>query len=338
MPGGELSSEVKRTSVLRRIPPLASVVYDARPGLEGDVCAFALASDADPIVVEAISGRDMMLAPSEVFLGTAGHRESTRWVVGSIPGTGLIPGSTYWVLAACGIVGDLVGASSLEQHHLAEVTYLGAVLGPNGPALNVRDFALSQVRATDHGAGMYVVLGTSAEVGKTTAGLVLLRSLRSTGKSVIAFKATGTASVSELNAYRDFGAIEQLDCVDFGLPTTYPSARENMEAYFAKALDACLSFPADALLVECGGDMLGANVPAFLECLKLRRSRPKVVLAAADSLAALGGTRVLEDMGFRVDLLTGPCTDTPILQERTAALCGIPAVNVTRSTGTSFPL
>jgi hypothetical protein len=95
----------------------------------------------------------------------------------------------------------------------------------------------------------------------------------------------------------------------------------------------CLSIPADAVVVECGGDMLGANVPVFLDGLKRRRSDARVILAAPDALGALGGIKVLGDMVLTVNLITGPCTDTPTLQQRTQSLCGVPAMNMTRGGG-----
>jgi hypothetical protein len=115
------------------------------------------------------------------------------------------------------------------------------------------------------------------------------------------------------------------------LPTTYPSNRKGIGRLFDKALDTCLSIPADAVLIECGGDMLGANVPVFLKRLKRRRSRVKVILVAADAIGALGGTRMLRDLGLSVDLITGPCTDTLTLRERTQTLCRTPAMNMARS-------
>jgi len=39
---------------------------------------------------------------------------------------------------------------------------------------------------------------------------------------------------------------------------------------------------------------------------------------------------VLADMGLTVTLITGPCTDTPTIQQRTRDLCGIPALNLAR--------
>lgn len=332
MEGVALPQGIKRTSVLRRVPPLDSSRYFAAPAREGDVSVFALDRDAAPIVVEAPAGRSVMVAPGDLFLAAPGYRESTRWVVGSVPEGGLEPGEEYWVLADAGIVGTLIGDSPREKAHLGAVRYLGVVCDETGQTLNMRQFAIAaEAGAADRGASLYLLLGTSAEVGKTTAGIAISRSLRQQGRPhIVMLKATGTSSIAELSTYLDFGVARAFDCVDFGLPSTYPSDRGGVEALFHRALDACLSLPADAVLVECGGDVLGANVPAFLKCLTGRRSEMKVVLAASDALAALGGKTVLKDMGVCVDLITGLCTDTPTLRARTEALCGVPAMNMAK--------
>ena len=102
----------------------------------------------------------------------------------------------------------------------------------------------------------------------------MLRALRHKGlQAVEALKATGTSSLTEILRYQDFGAAHVFDCVDFGLPTTYPSGRTDIHVVFNRALDVVLSIASDAVLIECGGDILGGNVPAFLNCLKRRRDR-----------------------------------------------------------------
>lgn len=325
--------------MLRRVPALAGAAAVDMRGREGDVCAFALGEEAAPFVVEAETGRSMIVAPGDVFLATPGFRESTRWVVGTIPADGLVPGQAYWVLAESGIVGELQSDSPLEKHHLAQVTYIGAVADERGAALNVRHFAADADGATgpDRGAPVFLIVGTSAEAGKTTAGTTILRSLRRKGlHRVVALKATGTSSLGELSAYRDLGAAEAYDAVDFGLPTTYPSGRPDIAPTFDRALAFCLSREADAVIVECGGDIMGANVPVFIERLRRRRPEPRVVLAAGDALGAAGATRMLGEMSVSVTLVTGPCTDSPILQRRTQELCGVPALNMTRDGGSAF--
>jgi hypothetical protein len=292
-----------------------------------------LPAESAPITIEAVTGRVLAIAPGDRFLGTAGHRESTRWVVGGIPAGGLVPGRDYWVLADCAAVGEFQGDSPGEKGHLGRVRFLGTMRDETGATLNIRRFMRQRDAAAfaDFGAPVFLVVGTSSEVGKTTAAINILRALRNSGRTrVVALKATGTSSVTELHSYQDFGAAPCFDSVDFGLPTTYPSGREGIEDLFFAMLDACLATPADAVLIECGGDILGANVPAFLACLAQRRKDVRVILAASDSLAALAARSMLADMGLTVTLITGPCTDTPTIQQRTRDLCGIPALNMAR--------
>ena len=332
MGGGQLLANVKTTSVLRRIPLRGALHYVEASGLEGHVCAFQLASTSSTILVETVSGRLQTLLPGDVFLGTPGHRESNIVLVGGIPKGGLVPGKTYWVLSDSGVVGELMTSTPLAKGFLGQATYLGTVIGDGGRTLALRQFAVPvAARFEDHGATLSLIVGTGPEVGKTTAGLGVLRTFLAKGHStVIVLKATGTSSVAEISNYQDYGAAQVFDCVDFGLPTTYPSKRKGMERVFDRALDTCLTMPADAVVIECGGDMLAANIPVFLRRLKRRRSNTKVVLAAADPLGAWGGVRMLRDIGLPVNLITGPCTDTPASQQRTQSLCRTPAMNMAR--------
>ena len=112
--------------------------------------------------------------------------------------------------------------------------------------------------------------------------------------------------------------------------TAFLQSEESLQT-FGDALDFCFSLSAGALVVECGGDLFGANVPEFLTCLKARRPDLKIILVAADALGAIGAKGVLAEIGLAISLITGPCTDTPILREWTEALCGIPAINLLRS-------
>jgi hypothetical protein len=332
MNGESLPSNAKRTSALRRVPPLEVVRYRSERGGEGDVCAVELPHDASPITVEAPTGRLMAIAPGDTFLATPGHREATRSVCGSLPVGGLVPGDLYWVLAASGVVGELVGDSPFDEGYVGRVRYLGVVHGDDGERLNIRQFAVTGTTGADHNAAVYLIVGTSGNAGKTTAGVAVLRALRLQGhRSVIALKATGGCSVAEIALYQDFGAAQAFDCVDFGLPGTYPAGRKGITEFFGNALDFCLSLPAGAVVVECGGDLLGANVPEFLTCLTARRADLKIILAATDTLGAMGAKQALAEIGLTIGLITGPCTDTPVMRQRTEALCSIPAINLARN-------
>jgi hypothetical protein len=231
-------------------------------------------------------------------------------------------------------IGELTGDPPAQPDHLGRVRYLGVICGDCGQTLNIRQFAATGSAGEDRNAPVYLVLGTSGNSGKTTAGVAVLRTMRAAGRgTVVVVKATGTPAVGELMTYLDFGAAEAFDCIDFGLATTYSPAGEEIKEVFASALDFFFSLPVDALIVECGGDLFGASVPEFLACLTARRPDLRIVLAAGDALGALGAKQTLTELGLTINLITGPCTDTPALRQRTQALCGIPAINLVRSSG-----
>jgi hypothetical protein len=330
MSGGSLPADVKRTSALRRLPPLHEIRLRPERAGEGDVCAFELPPDSVPITVESAAGRLMAIAPGDAFLATPGWLETRRRTVGGIPAGGLVPGDVYWVLSYSGVVGELTSCHSASKlGHLGRVRYLGAVCGDRDGPLNIRQFAVSDAGGTDRNAPVHLILGTSSEVGKTTAGVAVLRALRIQGHmTVVALKATGTPAIAEIGQYRDFGASQAFDCIDFGLPTTYPVGRQGIKNFFGNMLDFCFSLSADAVVVECGGDPISANSPEFLNCLKARRGELKITLAAADALGAMGAKQALAEIGLKISLITGPCTDTSVLRQRTEALCGIPAINM----------
>lgn len=332
MNGGNLPPDIKRASALRRVPPLDNLLVRPERAGEGDVCAFELPQDAAPIVVESTVGRFMAIAPGDRFLGTPGWLQTRRMAVGGIPPGGLTAGGDYWVLSYSGVVGELTSVhSASELRHLGRVRYVGAVCTHAGERLNIRQFAVTPTGGGDRNAPVYLMLGTSSEVGKTTAGISVLRALRMQGhRTVVALKATGLPAIAEIAQYQDFGASQVFDAIDFGLPTTWLPGRPGIEDFLGDMLDFCFSLPADAVLVECAGDPVSSNAPEFLRCLKARRSELTITLAAADALGAMGAKHALAEIGLKISLITGPCTDTPVLRARTEALCGIPAINLSQ--------
>src|SRR5262245_48468463 len=160
MLGGKLPADVKKTSALRRIPPLSALHYVKAPAKEGHICAFRLATESSPIVVEDTFGRAMTLVPGDLFLGTPGYRRSTRLVVGGTPKRGLIPGGKYWVISECGAVGNLIAGVPITKTFVSQARYLGAVTGDGSRILSLRDFAIDRPRRPiDRKAPLYLITG-----------------------------------------------------------------------------------------------------------------------------------------------------------------------------------
>ena len=183
MRGGTLPADVKKTSALRRIPSLPALRYVKAHATEGQVCAFRLATQSSPIVVEDTFGRAMTLAPGDFFLGTTGYRESTRWVISD-----------------CGVVGNLVADTPMSKTFVGQARYLGAVVGEERQPLGLGDFAVQRARrSADRKAPLYIIAGTSAEVAPISrAGVVLSHPPMRTTPSIGWQRMTSSASMASM--------------------------------------------------------------------------------------------------------------------------------------------
>src|SRR5262249_46123001 len=82
-----------------------------------------------------------------------------------------LPESLLGVLSDSGVVGELISHSPLKMEHLGRVNFIGAVCGDCDETLNIRQFRVTNSGGTDRNAPVYLIIGTSSSVGKTTAGV-----------------------------------------------------------------------------------------------------------------------------------------------------------------------
>jgi len=77
------------------------------------------------------------------------------------------------VLSESGVVGELISHSPLKMGHLGRVHYIGVVCRDRGETLKIRQFGVTNCGGTDCNAPVYLIIGTSSSVGKTTAQSVV---------------------------------------------------------------------------------------------------------------------------------------------------------------------
>jgi hypothetical protein len=211
----------------RHSPDAARAIsFAERNGFEGDVCVFELPPAAPPIVIESVTGRALTLAPGDRFLGTAGYRESTRWVVGSIPEGGLVPGNDYWVLADCGVVGELLGDSPREKGHLGQVRFLGIMRKEalEYPGVCAIPWCASASITTRRCS----LLGASSEWERQPPRSAFCAPWQNR-RMYRGLKATGV--IRHRTAAMGIWCCAVFGLVDFGLPTTYPSGRDGSDHF-----------------------------------------------------------------------------------------------------------
>ena len=162
-----------------------------------------------------------------------------------------------------------------------------------------------------------LIVGTATDVGKTTLACRLLQEL---AKSFccVAIKASGTAWYEDSQLHARNGAAWAINFSFVGLPTTYyidsavykqsiytlyqyVCAPERIPVYKRPPEIRDQKMPqAEILLVEHGGDILGANVPVFLEDEYLVRPVRILIICCESALALMGALKELQER--RIDL------------------------------------
>ncbi len=336
MTGDVWQTAAKWASCTRRVPQDCIRRFKKTAPEQGDVVLCRIEAATFPhALVEDRSGRLQALFPGDLLVTTVAARESTRWSVGRIPQSDVFAaGKHFTVLSVQGIVGEWMEGPSDEIAISTEASILGTSLGPDGQAINISAFGEhlpSDAQPLRKHA--IVITGSSADAGKTTAGIVALRLAKALNISTACVKATGTGSFIERQLYHDAGAEQVLDLIDFGHPTTYPSDGAHSFVDFTRWMTYLNHLPSNLIVIECGGDPVGARVPKLLECIVDGAPPLLHISAASDCMSAYGMVKWFGDRGPQVDFLCGRCTDTELLRIRTEAITGIPAGNLAHGAG-----
>lgn len=297
---------------------VASVTGRLNLGLAVEVAERVPAERGTVLVVEALEeksvygelelkgGRMARIIKGDLIAGVLGERQALKGFVGSVPSR-IEPGDTLHILNMGGVIGVCSSANSDFGTPL-QVRVIGSVMLEGQPA-NIMDRAVPWQTSLRECAPIILVSGTCMNAGKTTAACEIVRVLSSRGYCVAAAKLAGVATQRDLLNMQDHGAVCALSFSDAGLPSTtrtdsclVPAAKGVLSA-----LSACNP---DAVVVEFGDGIMGHyGVDVLLGDRELMSHVRAHVLCANDLVAAWGGLRYLQELGVRVDCVSGPATD-----------------------------
>ncbi|MBN2798351.1 MAG: hypothetical protein JXX28_04325 [Deltaproteobacteria bacterium] len=288
------------------------VLGDVIPARAGTVVVGrVLDSKAVYNKLEDVHGRMATVHRGDIIAGVLGAREAVQGYSGTVP-SAVAVGDTLHLLNLGGIIGQCTSANP-EVGPPARVEILGSVL--RFPELGRRvgepaSIFPGPIAFADHLKPMppvVMLVGTSMNAGKTRAASSLIRELTKRGLRVGAAKVTGVALRRDTLEMLDHGASQAVSFADAGLPSTCAGG-------VLEAARGCLNALADEghdlLVIELGDGLLGEyGVSDILEDPEFRALGAKLVLAAADPVAAWGGVKFMEQMGHLTTVVTGPATD-----------------------------
>lgn len=296
---------------VRRPLPAGQLGVAEGVGKPGDlVLVKALSTEGAYSSQYTLNGALVKIEPGMLMLGVLGNRKSGTNVVGTIPAEGLrvSHGTHLHILSSSLITGHaefvppVLGGKAMEVEAQGLVNYNG-----DGKAFNIAD----GVCRADHYSGnvpLILVVGASAECGKTTVAAHLIKGFSAQRLAVAGVKLNGSGNIRDMQSMLSAGAFRYSDFVDAGLVTTYDVPR----ADYLRAMKGMMgeleqlingSAPQvrvpEVIVGECGGDVCWANVPEFLQDHELMRNLRAIVVASSTFMEAYGVRCYLKELGVK---------------------------------------
>ena len=318
--GTLLTDEVKRnvrvSYALRRVPShrMSALLPCPRAPRPGDIMLARLEKIGKNATLELANGRRCNLHEGDLLAVVFGNRYATLQFEGYARSNG-----EFCDLLSMGGLCGLVESKHAKAAEPSKLSLLGAIGDASGHALNLREFALTQVNSVVQ-PQVVVVCGTSMDAGKTHTAMSIIRGLRKDGYPVAGIKLTGTATGKDTWNMLDAGACAALDFVDGGFPSTYLATVDELLGLHDLLILRAGAAGASWVVVEIADGLLQRETSALVQHPGFSASVDAWVFAAGDPLAAAGGVSLLRRWGIEPLAVSGLVSMSPLgIQETQAA-------------------
>lgn len=315
-----------KASCLRRIELAeeCKTVYSGHRPQAGDLVAVRMTDINESYRSLDLEGADLVeLEEGDLVIGVLGNRAGVKGYVGEVPSR-LSENSKVSFLGAGGLFGEFKGATK-ELDQPCEGEFMGYI-GRDGEILNMKDYGIKTSDSLREDSKIFAVTSSRMDAGKTTLTTKLIENL-SEEYEVGSLKLTGSARERDRLNMLDAGSKISLDFVDAGLPSTVDDPRDVQRAakgLINKAFDEDLDF----VVVEFGAGLISKYcVKEVLKDLDIKNQVFGIGAASLDVVGAYGLENVLDGIGYRLDFISGPITDTAVGKDTIEDNVGVPAFN-----------
>ncbi|HYP29391.1 MAG TPA: hypothetical protein VE262_21955 [Blastocatellia bacterium] len=300
-----------------------AVTTDCEARAGNVVVVRTLTDNASYNTLELVTGRMAKINPGDVVVGVLGYRRALKGFVGDVPQT-VKAGDRLHILNLGGLIGQCLG----HHHSLTSAIEVEVIGMPvrDGRILNISESAVPQVESLGRTAPLVLVAGTCMNSGKTYAVTEIIKHLSRSGMRVAAAKLAGVACLRDTLNMQDHGAIRTMSFLDCGLPSTVGVSDL---APVSKAIISKLNeSDPDAIIIELGDGILGGyGVETIFEDEELMRATAALVFCASDFVGTWGGRELLSSRGVRIDVVSGPVTDSKMGADYVRGEFSLPAAN-----------
>lgn len=263
--------------------------------------------------------------PSELYVGDHVVLAcGDRYAPDQFEGVGELDPEGADLLAAGGLLGRVRQAKQTMAAP-TRIKPVGLLANRDGHIINIAGYGLSP-RLSQRTVPVIGVIGASMNAGKTTAAASLGHGLSRAGLRVAALKVTGTGAFGDFNAYRDAGIPLVADFTDVGMASTYRQPLDRIEDGFQMLFAHVTARGAEAVVVELADGVFQEETAALLRSSRIRDSFSGILFAAPDALGAVGGVRLLREIGLEPFAVSGTVSCSPLAAAEAEAAARIPVV------------
>jgi hypothetical protein len=287
------------------------------------VIVRTLTDNATYNTLELVTGRMAKINPGDIIAGVLGYRRALKGFIGDVPAS-VHAGDRLHLLNLGGLIGQCLG-----HHHslnnAIEVEVIGMPVR-DGQIMNIAEHAIETRETIDMTTPLILVAGTCMNSGKTYAATEIIKHLARAGMRVAAAKLAGVACLRDTLNMQDHGAIKTLSFLDCGLPSTV--GLSDLAPIAKGVISRLVEEQPDCIVIELGDGLLGGyGVDTIFHDEQLMRSTAALVFCANDFVGAWGGRELLKARGVKIDVVSGPVTDSRMGADYVKSELGIPAAN-----------
>jgi molybdopterin-guanine dinucleotide biosynthesis protein len=271
--------------------------------------------------METADGTERRLGLGDVCAVVIGRRYSTAEFHGEIPAR-LSLGDQFHLLNIGGIAGRVLPETSAASGPTV-LTYLGHAVDEAGGKLTTFDAPIT-AEAEGPTPAVILVIGSSMDSGKTTSAAFIVQMLTGLGFRAGGGKLTGTSRMKDLFRMKAAGAVDVVDFLDAGWPSTCDLSSEDLEAIY-RAIVGRLSSTTDVIVAEAADGIFQHETELILASREIMAGVGMIVACATDSVSAYGMVTYLARVHRIVpDFISGIITSLPLFVEELSGRMAIP--------------
>jgi hypothetical protein len=198
------------------------------------------------------------------------------------------------------------------------VRLVGYLARPDGSRINMKAGRIQTVLAADPTVKVVLAVGTGMNAGKTTTAAKLVKALLRRGVRVAANKLTGSVCHRDLFELRSTSAQDVRDFSDYGFPSTYLCAAEELVELFHTMVADSIRVKPDIVVMEVADGVLQRETKMILADPRIRQHIGGILLAAPCSSSALFGVDRIRNMGHDVIGVSGIISNSPLFMQEFA--------------------